>query len=211
MHGSSTSYCQPAVLLLTVVLLLAGSKSVRGSECLISDGMVEFSCLKHSESSASQLVTAQVPLQLRVQWGQVRTATLGVCAADSSLLLQLCSTRVASKLLLLVRLPSTWKLRVWPSCAHICAAAQLLLLITAYALHGLHCQYPCMAAPDATGTSRAVCCAVIMTLRHYNITHYTLYPIGDCQMLCLVLCCCRPMDTAERPACRWWQLTTVSG
>jgi hypothetical protein len=79
MHGSHGVLSQPTVLLLTVVLLLlAGSKSVRSAECLISDGAVQPSCLKQSESSGSQLVTAQVPLQLRVQWGQVRTVTLDV-------------------------------------------------------------------------------------------------------------------------------------
>jgi hypothetical protein len=95
MHGSPTVYRQPTVLLMTVVLLVAGSKSVRGSECLISDGVIDKAYLKQSDTSASQLVTAQVPLQLRVQWGQVRTAA---GCAGSSLLLQLCGRSIAKAL-----------------------------------------------------------------------------------------------------------------
>lgn len=67
MMFSEKKRCELTVLAAAVLLL--GCMPVRGSECVISDGHVPQDCLSHP--SEQQLVTAKVPLDLRVQWRHV--------------------------------------------------------------------------------------------------------------------------------------------
>lgn len=60
-------------MLVTAALLLAVPSL--GLECLITDGKVSNSCFSKQNNVTQQLVTAKVPLDLRVQWGQVSCLT----------------------------------------------------------------------------------------------------------------------------------------
>jgi hypothetical protein len=58
--------------LLALLLLFAGTVPTLGLDCSILDGRIPDSCRQQPRTNTQQLVTVKVPLDLRVQWGQVR-------------------------------------------------------------------------------------------------------------------------------------------
>lgn len=57
--------------LLSALLLFAGCLPSRGSECIITDGIVAQACIGQSQNVTKRLFTARVPLELRTQWDHV--------------------------------------------------------------------------------------------------------------------------------------------
>jgi hypothetical protein len=66
--------------LLSALLLFAGCLPIRGSECIITDGVVAQTCIEQSQNATQQLFTARVPLELRTQWDHVSGPACTECS-----------------------------------------------------------------------------------------------------------------------------------